>query len=292
MPVAVTNQDRDVSEVEITVATQNMKGLPLAKNLKRRTETFLFEVNDVYVPAPDLVGVEEAFVPGIRCRLKKSAGHPYFAMPKMTGIHLMNSGLAALSRYPIICQKFVPFKESRDTDALVSKGVLLTRVRHPVLGEVDFYMTHMQAAYKDVHQYDDARLAQAGQIAALMACESGDRTIIAVGDFNMIDDSAAYLYLTTDPLGPQLVDTMRTLHPGADLDTWRPENPDIKDTDTSQRIDYVFVRAGKGWEWDPQESVGGVTRPCGAENEEACIDSPNVSDHAGILETLNFKRTD
>lgn len=294
MPTSVTNQDssQDVQSAILTVAAQNLYGVPFAKNMPSRTAAFVADIDDDRY-FPDFVSVEEAFLPRMRKGLKTSVGHPYFARSSEVGCHFLNGGLAALSAYPIVLRKFVPFKRAHGSDALANKGVLLTRVKHPVFGEIDFYTTHMQAAYKSPDQYDETRLSQVLQIGRLIAEESGDRTVVLMGDINTLEGQRPYEYLTEDEDGPRLIDVMREMDPDADLDTWRPDNPYIADTETYQRLDYILIRPGAGWEWDREASRGHVTRPCDEADlaDDVCLDSPVVSDHAGVLARLEFRRT-
>lgn len=293
MPAAVTNQGSSPDTVTLTVQAQNLYGIPGAKDMKRRTEAFVKSIDDDEY-FPEFVAMEEVLLRRMRKGLKGSRKHPYFEWAKEIGCNLMGSGLAALSSYPIVFKRFVPFTKARNTDALINKGVLLTRIEHPVLGEIDFYTTHTQAAYKTTEQYDDIRQSQAEQIAELIQEESGDRTVFLMGDLNFLESHAPYRYLTESTSGPGFTDVLREMDPEADLETWRPENDYVADSWGYQRLDYIFLRPGIGWEWDRKKSLGRVTRPCDEEDsvDDVCLDSPEISDHAGVLAKLVFKRVE
>ncbi|MBD8546868.1 endonuclease/exonuclease/phosphatase family protein [Sphingomonas sp. CFBP 8760] len=108
------------------------------------------------------------------------------------GVHLVNSGLAILSRYPIVQVRSEPFGKHRcaGLDCLSNKGILYARIAIPgVPGTINLFNTHLNSqASSRVSPRRHAR-AHRLQVDALGAFITavGDRNIPTVvgGDFNM-----------------------------------------------------------------------------------------------------------
>lgn len=281
--------DKDTS---LNVLSQNVYGVPTACDRRERLDRLIDQINDDsnndYFDA-DFVAFQEVFTRASRKFVTASVEHPYFSIPQKRGFFkLANSGLAALSRFPIIKEEFHPFATARGVDGLAEKGVLLTRLLHPVLGEVDFYTLHMQASYSDSKKFELTRDCQIKEVFEFVGSQSGDRTVILTGDFNMRENQQAYHSV----IGAGFTDVMREMHPDAVLTTRRAQNPYVNDEDRDVRLDYVFVRPGDDWEWNRETSVAHIMTSCDAQREpvDACWGDTAVSDHYGIFTKINFRR--
>ncbi|KAJ9113848.1 hypothetical protein QFC19_000041 [Naganishia cerealis] len=104
----------------------------------------------------------------------------------------LGSGLAILTRYPIISAQALPYSLSGlplaviAGDFFVNKAAGNVVILHPELGEVEVWNTHMHAAGEGGPQTQQAhRMAQAWQLAnAIRAAAERGRYVIASGDFN------------------------------------------------------------------------------------------------------------
>lgn len=284
-----TTSENDAS---LNVLSQNVYGIPTACDKRERLDQLLDRINDDsngdYFDA-DFVALQEVFTRASRKLISKSPEHPYFSMPsKRHFFKLTNSGLAALSKFPIIKEKFHMFTTSRGADGLAEKGVLLTRVQHPVLGEVDFYTLHIQASYSQPGQFESTRDQQMNEVLEFIQTESSARTVIITGDFNMREKQQAYHAV----IDAGFTDVMREIHPREALQTWRAQNPYVDDLDDDERLDYIFIRPGAEWEWNRVTSSAHIMTSCDAQREstDACWGETAVSDHYGIFTKIHFRR--
>ncbi|KAI5452785.1 phospholipase C type enzyme [Naganishia albida] len=104
----------------------------------------------------------------------------------------LGSGLAILTKFPIISAQALPYSLSGlplaviAGDFFVNKAAGSVAILHPELGEVEIWNTHMHAAGEGGPQTQQAhRMAQAWQLAnAIRAAAERGRYVIATGDFN------------------------------------------------------------------------------------------------------------
>ena len=190
--------------------------------------------------------------------------------------------MVVLSRLEIIEASFSNFlvrgKPERldHSDYHGGKGFVQIRVRTPS-GAVTVVDTHLHARYvgsAEQDEYLEVRVAQAIQLSA--ALESVDEPLIAMGDFNLVDDESEYRVL----MGLAGWEDV-----AAELDAKQPTtgraNP--YSGGVSRRIDYVFTRSGR------DRAIRGVaTRR--VLDEPFLIDGVTAaySDHFGVLAELEI----
>lgn len=134
--------------------------------------------------AYDIVGVQECF--SVCNLLLKAATHlsRYYFDQKQNWWNIANSGLASLSKFPLIEHEQMFFQAKAEfSDSIASKGVIL--MRYNLDGKIlDVYNTHMQAGNSEGAQV--ARAAQAIELATFISDHSPkDHAVILHGDFNM-----------------------------------------------------------------------------------------------------------
>ena len=129
-------------------------------------------------------------------RKRMSAGErmekPFTIKKGEVPFHLVSSGLAILSRYPIIQAQTEPFGARRcaGLDCLSNKGMIHARIAMPGVPEpIDLFDTHLNsqgASGVGAERHGEAHRIQVGQLADFIV-QTADPKIPAVlgGDFNM-----------------------------------------------------------------------------------------------------------
>jgi len=115
----------------------------------------------------------------------------------------LGSGLAILSRHPIIEQSYFrytlagrPLKVFHG-DYYVGKGCGSVCINHPDAGFIDIYTTHLHAGYGKRKEYEGHRITEAWELCKLLrASAAAGRHVIAIGDFNAIPSSYPYRLIT------------------------------------------------------------------------------------------------
>jgi sphingomyelin phosphodiesterase 2 len=179
---------------------------------------------------------------------------------------MMGSGLAILSRHPIVSTDMRPYTLNGRPQAFyrgdwfVGKGVASAVILLPSKHKCQIFNTHMHAPYNErVDTYLCHRTAQGWDLRKMLkaSAEAGYLTF-ATGDFNSIPGSLVHRFLTT-----HLSDSFITLHPDlpllphtdaqlsaqelvdlygatcdvSPLNSWRQSQaPDME----AKRLDYVF----------------------------------------------------
>lgn len=202
----------------LDVLTFNIEGLgwPARRNrapFLRRIGARLAELN-AKGEAPDVVLVQEMFSPAAVSAMTK-AGYPYQAWGPSrtqkrrrpapdamagpfrwkkgeTGLHLVGSGLAILSRYPIVADASEPFGKHRCAgfDCLSNKGMQQVRIRIPGVPQpVDIFNTHLNsqgASRVPAARSGAAHAIQVDDLAGFVAAAGEPKVpTILGGDFNM-----------------------------------------------------------------------------------------------------------
>jgi endonuclease/exonuclease/phosphatase family metal-dependent hydrolase len=164
--------------------------------------------------APDVILVQEMFSPAA-VRALSQAGYRYRVwgptrtqrrtLPSAgrvpgprrwgkgeTGFHLVGSGLAILSRYPIVAATSEPFggRHCAGFDCLSNKGAQQARIMVPgVPTAIDLFNTHLNSQAESrvpVERHGAAQALQRTDLAGFLAVTGSDRLpAIIGGDFNM-----------------------------------------------------------------------------------------------------------
>ena len=163
--------------------------------------------------APDIVLIQEMFSPAAvravretsypnlvsgpsrtdRKQLPKAPRMPgsYLWKKGELGFHLAGSGLAILSRYPIVSTRSEPYgRRCAGLDCLSNKGALHARIAIPQVPEtIDLFDTHMNsqgASRVPLQRHAAAHQRQVSELADFIQTESlPDTPTILGGDFNM-----------------------------------------------------------------------------------------------------------
>ncbi|KAI9275302.1 Endonuclease/exonuclease/phosphatase [Helicostylum pulchrum] len=111
----------------------------------------------------------------------------------------LGSGLAILSRYPIISTAYHRYAlngkplKLLHSDYYVGKGCGTAVVKHPALGYLEIFNTHLHAGYGPKDQYKAHRASECWQLAYLLRHSAAmGRHIIMSGDFNSVPTSFNY----------------------------------------------------------------------------------------------------
>ncbi|CAO3652756.1 unnamed protein product [Mucor fragilis] len=188
----------------------------------------------------------------------------------------LGSGLAILSRFPILSSSYLKFTLAGKPlkvfqgDYYVGKGCGSVCIDHPEVGLIDVYTTHLQAGYGNHDDYEAQRITECWQIAnSVRASAAQGRHVILAGDFNSIPTSHCYQILKNhafmtdswlemhkdtmaDSLGKLERDQLTAseciqlfgITCDSPLDTWTKhflkQQPYAKDI--GDRLDYIFYR--------------------------------------------------
>lgn len=202
----------------IDVLSFNVEGL--AWPARRGRAASLAQIGDILAAlnargaAPDVILVQEMFSPAA-VRALSRAGYPYRVWgpsrtqrrtrattgrvpgPRRwgkgeTGFHLVGSGLAILSRYPIVAVSSEPFGAAHCAgfDCLSNKGVQHARIMVPgVPTAIDVFNTHLNSQAESrvpAARHGAAQALQRADLAGFLAAKEAEgRPALIGGDFNM-----------------------------------------------------------------------------------------------------------
>lgn len=274
-----------VAPTSFSIISQNIGATPFAKDGLKRVSRFSRALKQPALQT-DFVCLQETFTVLSRLLIgQTSKHHPYVSIPTSRNFRLLPSGLAFLSKYPIIESRFLPFLTAKNQDRLANKGVLLTRVLHPNLGTINFLNVHLQASYQSAIQYTDVRDRQLDILREFVFRECLQNLTVMSGDFNSTEDQNVYQRIVApDDLG--FHDALRILHPEHTLFTWLPDNPYASDPCPPLRLDYIFVKDNTHWKWQSHASTGALFS--GAHFYTSSRPKP-YSDHEGLRMALSFE---
>jgi len=188
-----------LAETKITVMNYNIKGLGgliggnSKENLKRIATEIANKVQNG--TAPDIILFQEVFSDQSN-KIVKSLNvpelYPYRAKgPADTGGHFYNSGLVALSRFPILSNEIVDFTgQCSSWDCNANKGAQLIAVKADQWPEsIRVLNTHLQAT----NDFDDIRKEQILILKNFYSkFESIQMNTIFAGDFNTKPNRPSY----------------------------------------------------------------------------------------------------
>ncbi|RIA45513.1 endonuclease/exonuclease/phosphatase family metal-dependent hydrolase [Hephaestia caeni] len=308
-PVIVTAADGE-HRTTLTVLTFNIEGLgwPARKGRGPSLQRISAVLGEMAAQghAPDIILIQEMFSPAaVRAvetmpyanavfgpsRTQKPAlsvagrmGGPFVRGKGEIGIHLVPSGLAILSRYPIVASRSEPFGSRRcaGIDCLSNKGVLHARIHIPGVPQpVDLFNTHMNSQGASGVSPQRHRAAHHLQTAVLSdfidRVAHRDMPLILGGDFNMRHDQLRFLrFRQSQPLA--LVHQYCVEQPArCDVRmSWDGDEPwmdtqDLQLFDSGAAVSITPIRVESLFDGSP--------------------DSPRLSDHDGFLVTyrLNWR---
>ncbi|KAH9178568.1 inositol phosphophingolipids phospholipase C [Lactarius sanguifluus] len=183
------------TETRIDVFSLNCWGLKYVS--KRRSERIRAIARFLESSDFDIVALQELWVYAdyeiVRSRLSKSLPFSKFFYSGALG-----AGLAIFSRFPIVAAAIHPYSLNGSPldvlggDWFVGKAAASVVIRHPTLGQVQVFNTHLYAKGGEggAEHHRAHRLVNAWEFAKLakQAAELG-RYVIAAGDFNSVPTS-------------------------------------------------------------------------------------------------------
>ena len=266
---------------EFSFLTLNTMGAPLKPRIKERYQKIATEIqnaNAEFFALQEVFHVQKTrdwiFTPLAQNSLSMTHAHKYNLWKlKSTG-----SGLASLSRHPVVKEEFYSYKSSSSVDRLSNKGVLLTRILCNSNFEIDFYNTHLQASYLYRHQNAKTRIRQLHELSEFVHTHSTPKNLVIIlGDFNFKENTPEYRCFMNDlwsVKGFSFLEIMRNLHPNpADKPLFTYQH--LVRKSLKEKIDHKFMHVPKEWQWDLQ-------------NSSTQILDWDVSDHAPVLTRLCF----
>ncbi len=188
---------------KIRILVYNIHTLPPGAGTRRRARRMtqlLLEIAEY-----DIVCLQEAFATGSKLvhsfiKHAKRRGFQYVATsrpPATFSMHLLDSGLLVLSRYPIMKQKLDPFGKSCGIDMIAEKSVQYVQVRLGRHQSIHIFHTHYQCGGEEGRYRD--RQVQKSQIKQskhfIQKCialhkQPLDGPVLFVGDLNV--DAISY----------------------------------------------------------------------------------------------------
>lgn len=270
--------------LEFSFLTLNTMGAPLKPKLRERYEKISSSIQTSHA---EFFALQETF--------QKQKTHDWIFAPlqktelfiahahnhNLWQLKTTGSGLASLSRHPIVKEEFHKFKASRSVDRLSNKGVLLTRILCNKTFEIDFYNTHLQASYLYRHQNAKTRMRQLRELSEFVQTHSTPKSLIViVGDFNFKEHTKEYKYFMHELWHAkdfQFLEIMRSLHPDA---TIKPlfTYQHLTRKNLKEKLDHKFIHVPAEWRWDMSKSATEIL-------------DWNVSDHAPVLTKLVFDKS-
>jgi endonuclease/exonuclease/phosphatase family metal-dependent hydrolase len=139
---------------------------------------------------PDVVGLQEAFVPEDRKELFNQLKNTRLRYNQYFPSGLVGSGLCILSAYPIERTDFLPYSANGKWykpwhgDQQAGKGVAWARLKLPT-GKLDFFNTHLIARYADNDEYYPDRCRQVDEMMSFIGKKTANKIpALLVGDLN------------------------------------------------------------------------------------------------------------
>lgn len=197
---------RETSSRELRVLTLNVWGLsPLSGHfdVDKRCKVIV----DALKPnPPDIILLQEVWHSATK-HLVKLLDYPWVVSDGRLGNLFGTSGLALLSRHPVVRHSFRPFSSTAGVEYLVRKGVLFACVDTPQFGPLELFNVHLMSEPERLNRWfvskRAARELRENQIGELrqFAAKIGDSRNLRVfaGDFNV--DERDQEYSTLKSLG-------------------------------------------------------------------------------------------
>jgi endonuclease/exonuclease/phosphatase family metal-dependent hydrolase len=263
--------------MRVRVATLNVWALPepFSERLTGRMKAIGARMAELDL---DIMAFQEVWTAEAHHRLRDAGRRVGLVHKWHNHSSVGGSGLLVLSRLPIEARRFDRFalqglpERVDQADYYGGKGFVQLRIQTDH-GPITFIDTHLHARYQGnvSHGY---RWYRAGQIVELgMAAHKVRDPIIAVGDFNIVEDQPEYAILTGFT---RLRDVAAEL--GRRQPTVPTQNAYRVGSKNPRRIDYVFARDGSELGLTPVHIERVFDKPFELGGSRA-----NHSDHAGVL---------
>ncbi len=269
--------------MSIRVVTLNVWALPLGMSRLNSLRMHLIGESMQKLDA-DVFAFQEVWTQAARVELLTAGQRAGYVHVWHRDDTIAGSGLLVLSRVPILEQIFSSFTLSglpqrvQHGDWWAGKGMVLLRLAHAD-GELMLLNTHLLARYVPMSREDEylaMRVAEVVEIASVLA--NVDLPVIALGDFNIREDSIEYRVLQGLS---GLVDV--AAHLNMRQDTRLSENP-YRHKRSPARIDYVFMRAGR-----QRNLIASSVRRIFDKTLTLDGEPASASDHSGLLAELELE---
>ncbi|KAG2207380.1 hypothetical protein INT47_006855 [Mucor saturninus] len=247
----------NVNDKTLSVLSLNCWGL---KVVAKQREFRLHAIGDrISSEDYDIVALQEVWMRKDFDYIKAKVGSK-LPFTKYFQSGTLGSGLAILSRFPILSSSYLKFTlagrplKVLQGDFYVGKGCGSVCIDHPEIGLMD-----LQAGYGQGEDYEAQRITECWQIAnSVRASAAQGRHVILAGDFNSIPTSNCYQMLKNhgfmtdtwlenhDHTQDDLSDSIQRFGITCDspLNTWTKhllkQEPHLKEI--GDRLDYIFYR--------------------------------------------------
>ncbi|MBI2522505.1 MAG: sphingomyelin phosphodiesterase [Bdellovibrio sp.] len=250
---------------DFRLITYNVKGLPVPFRLKHKELPLI--AKSIRSFSADVICFQETFTKRAHV-LKEMPEYRYVVEGPHKKGKVINSGLIIASKYPITRIATHVYKKCTGADCFASKGIVVATIKHPTLGEIDIFNTHMNAG-----KNKKVKWSQWGQLLQFVKSHiSPDRPAIFAGDFNT-DRGSQYLdYIYSEG-------TLKDTH--LDYVAHHPELSEkekLGNTFPGRKIDYVFTLG----ETETDTQLSKILY-------DGSHDNNLFSDHYALMVDLNFK---
>ncbi|HAZ13232.1 MAG: hypothetical protein A2X86_00620 [Bdellovibrionales bacterium GWA2_49_15] len=250
---------------EFRLITYNVKGLPVPFRLKHKELPII--AKSIRSFAADVICFQETFTKRAHV-LKEMPEYRYVVEGPFKKGKIINSGLIIASKYPISHVETLVYKKCTGADCFASKGIVVATVRHPTLGEIDVFNTHMNAG-----KNKKVKWSQWGQLIQFVKdhLKSGRQAIFA-GDFNTDRGSEYLQYIISEGTLKDTHTNYVAHHPELS------EKEKLGNTFPGRKIDYVFTLG----ETDADTQLSKIIY-------DGSHDGNLFSDHYALMVDLNFR---
>ena len=194
--------------------------------------------------------------------------YPYVVEGPFKKGKVINSGLMIVSKYPITQIATHVFNKCSGADCFASKGVVVATIKHPTLGEIDVFNSHLNA-----RKNNKVKWSQWGQLLQFVKDHiQVGRLALFAGDFNTDTGSEYLRYITTEG-------TLKNTH--TDYVERHPElsqKEKAGNTFPGRKIDYVFSLCHTEAETELSKII-----------YDGSHDGNRFSDHYALMVVLNFQ---
>ncbi|KAI9010980.1 Endonuclease/exonuclease/phosphatase [Phycomyces nitens] len=294
---------------DISVLSLNCWGLYLIASKRQARLDAIADIianSDHSIVALQEVWVQEDF------NIIRTKAHVKLPFAKYFYGGVLGSGLAILSRYPIIESSYHCYKLAGRPlmilhgDYYVGKGCGSVCVEHPEIGIIEVFNTHLHAEYRQSLKYQSHLVSEAWELARLLrASVSQGRQVILAGDLNSTPTTYVYQIITQHGF---MTDSWKDVHSSqsstpidisnirsidsaiiiqsngvtcsSPFNTWsRNFNKPYAEGTMGKRLDYIFYLSG---------SRLACIDSCVSVTEQVPRTNMSYSDHFGVHSTFRI----